>query len=136
MCVRLYRVLSCCVFFFFFVKQKTAYEMRISDWSSDVCSSDLQQYQGGDHGGRFEIDGDSSITSPEGCRENAGRQGRYNAIGPRNPCPHRDQREHVEEIGRAHADLQSLMRISYAVFCLNKTKTKDIKHAKTTHNMT
>src|SRR3546814_7892262 len=28
-----------CVFFFF--KQKTAYEMRISDWSSDVCSSDL-----------------------------------------------------------------------------------------------
>src|SRR3546814_1918380 len=33
-------------FFFFFFKQKTAYEMRISDWSSDVCSSDL-------FGGRF-----------------------------------------------------------------------------------
>src|SRR3546814_14595762 len=32
-------VLLCCLFFFF--KQKTAYEMRISDWSSDVCSSDL-----------------------------------------------------------------------------------------------
>src|SRR3546814_1157851 len=30
----------CCSLFFFF-KQKTAYEMRISDWSSDVCSSDL-----------------------------------------------------------------------------------------------
>src|SRR3546814_18570819 len=29
-------------FFFFCFKQKTAYEMRISDWSSDVCSSDLQ----------------------------------------------------------------------------------------------
>src|SRR3546814_9389907 len=28
--------------FFFFFKQKTAYEMRISDWSSDVCSSDLE----------------------------------------------------------------------------------------------
>src|SRR3546814_7640960 len=28
-------------FFFFFFKQKTAYEMRISDWSLDVCSSDL-----------------------------------------------------------------------------------------------
>src|SRR3546814_4355282 len=27
--------------YFFFFKQKTAYEMRISDWSSDVCSSDL-----------------------------------------------------------------------------------------------
>src|SRR3546814_11532219 len=33
--------LSLLVFFFF--KQKTAYEMRISDWSSDVCSSDLQR---------------------------------------------------------------------------------------------
>src|SRR3546814_3687720 len=29
----------------FFFKQKTAYEMRISDWSSDVCSSDLEQRQ-------------------------------------------------------------------------------------------
>src|SRR3546814_4016512 len=44
-------VASCCVFwsggilwcvsFWFFFKQKTAYEMRISDWSADVCSSDL-----------------------------------------------------------------------------------------------
>src|SRR3546814_4363457 len=33
-----------CGVYFFFFKQKTAYEMRISDWSSDVCSSDL-----GDH---------------------------------------------------------------------------------------
>src|SRR3546814_21077425 len=31
-----------CMFCFFFFKQKTAYEMRISDWSSDVCSSDLR----------------------------------------------------------------------------------------------
>src|SRR3546814_3322409 len=31
----------CHVFAVFFFKQKTAYEMRISDWSSDVCSSDL-----------------------------------------------------------------------------------------------
>src|SRR3546814_8849676 len=35
-----YRLIFC---FFFFFKQKTAYEMRISDWSSDVCSSDLGQ---------------------------------------------------------------------------------------------
>src|SRR3546814_4122864 len=34
--------LSLDLYFFFFFKQKTAYEMRISDWSSDVCSSDLQ----------------------------------------------------------------------------------------------
>src|SRR3546814_8748969 len=31
----------CFCYFFFFFKQNTAYEMRISDWSSDVCSSDL-----------------------------------------------------------------------------------------------
>src|SRR3546814_7507132 len=38
-------VLECCGAMsncFFFFKQKTAYEMRISDWSSDVCSSDLR----------------------------------------------------------------------------------------------
>src|SRR3546814_9012003 len=35
-------IMFCVVFcFVFFFKQKTAYEMRISDWSSDVCSSDL-----------------------------------------------------------------------------------------------
>src|SRR3546814_3629288 len=33
-----------CFILFFFFKQKTAYEMRISDWSSDVCSSDLTGY--------------------------------------------------------------------------------------------
>src|SRR3546814_4723918 len=45
-CGRTYKMyhVSCDVIyvsFFFFFKQKTAYEMRISDWSSDVCSSDL-----------------------------------------------------------------------------------------------
>src|SRR3546814_3109287 len=37
---------------FFFFKQKTAYEMRISDWSSDVCSSDLVVRRGRDAAGR------------------------------------------------------------------------------------
>src|SRR3546814_10974667 len=45
-------VYNCCLLlclvvlfiFVFFFKQKTAYEMRISDWSSDVCSSDLSKY--------------------------------------------------------------------------------------------
>src|SRR3546814_10155950 len=46
MCSLLVVVIFICLlmlllFFFFFFKQKTAYEMRISDWSSDVCSSDL-----------------------------------------------------------------------------------------------
>src|SRR3546814_20852458 len=52
-----------CVFFF---KQKTAYEMRISDWSSDVCSSDLQTCTGAatvhDHQGAEK--GSGSTTDP------------------------------------------------------------------------
>src|SRR3546814_6053357 len=43
-------VVMCFAFFFFFFKQKTAYEMRISDWSSDVCSSDLGPALGGKAG--------------------------------------------------------------------------------------
>src|SRR3546814_6965649 len=35
-----------CIVYVFFFKQKTAYEMRISDWSSDVCSSDLRREVG------------------------------------------------------------------------------------------
>src|SRR3546814_8963709 len=50
-----------CVFFFF--KQKTAYEMRISDWSSDVCSSDLMDFEMIDDAGRI-LD-DRSICGPQ-----------------------------------------------------------------------
>src|SRR3546814_7609070 len=46
----------CLRFVFFFFKQKTAYEMRISDWSSDVCSSDLHLGLGGVNIGHFEAD--------------------------------------------------------------------------------
>src|SRR3546814_10491904 len=47
LCLRVVSVSDLLCFFFFF-KQKTAYEMRISDWSSDVCSSDLRasRYRG------------------------------------------------------------------------------------------
>src|SRR3546814_5047118 len=38
-------VCLCVLSMFFFFKQKTAYEMRISDWSSDVCSSDLVRHR-------------------------------------------------------------------------------------------
>src|SRR3546814_7441318 len=41
LCVLSHVFSDCLLLFFFFFKQKTAYEMRISDWSSDVCSSDL-----------------------------------------------------------------------------------------------
>src|SRR3546814_6334582 len=40
-CIWIKRLFDSYIFCFFFFKQKTAYEMRISDWSSDVCSSDL-----------------------------------------------------------------------------------------------
>src|SRR3546814_16526871 len=50
---------------FFFFKQKTAYEMRISDWSSDVCSSDLE-----DEGGLFCF----AMERPEGPPENSSPQ--------------------------------------------------------------
>src|SRR3546814_11244507 len=49
--------------FFFFFKQKTAYEMRISDWSSDVCSSDLFAIAGWQHGFRHHWQAD---TGPPG----------------------------------------------------------------------
>src|SRR3546814_7217764 len=43
-CVCITAIYVCVVYlcYFFFFKQKTAYDLRISDWSSDVCSSDLQ----------------------------------------------------------------------------------------------
>src|SRR3546814_9204124 len=44
----------------FFFKQKTAYEMRISDWSSDVCSSDL----GADRGGMIQKEASMATTPP------------------------------------------------------------------------
>src|SRR3546814_9205838 len=49
LCVKCVQILLICetcygCWFVFFFKQKTAYEMRISDWSSDVCSSDLRQF--------------------------------------------------------------------------------------------
>src|SRR3546814_16033605 len=47
MCVACSCLFVFCSFFFF--KQKTAYEMRISDWSSDVCSSDLNRGSDEDH---------------------------------------------------------------------------------------
>src|SRR3546814_9472559 len=61
---------SCCMSYFcvfFFFKQKTAYEMRISDWSSDVCSSDLPE-------GRCTFSSVSRVTSDTGAAHNATRQ--------------------------------------------------------------
>src|SRR3546814_14098821 len=70
------------VFFFFFFKQKTAYEMRISDWSSDVCSSDLGGSDGAGRGvaARRVVGGDARR-----CRVGAGGMDARDAGGRRRP---------------------------------------------------
>src|SRR3546814_9324172 len=137
---------------FFFFKQKTAYEMRISDWSSDVCPSDLVCPQFGEnpsgidqclgaaernhaHLGRigkllFHEPGAPDRRSRAIWREGSGtsaRSGhdldddvaRLQGLCLRLPEAETRSEEHTSE-------LQSLMRISYADFCL---KTK--KHRQT-----
>src|SRR3546814_10074867 len=112
---------------YFFFKQKTAYGMRISDWSSDLCSSDLILRRDDaflDH--RLEIDD----PPPPGFAEQQNRD--------RIDLPRLDQGQRLEQfVHRAEAareadqrlrseehtsELQSLMRTSYAVFCLKKKK--------------
>src|SRR3546814_4861099 len=71
---------------FFFFKQKTAYEMRISDWSSDVCSSDLyivSQIQ--DPVSRINGVGELQIFG--GRREFGGGDGGEPPVGGRQPGP-------------------------------------------------
>src|SRR3546814_8148585 len=129
----------------FLFKQKTAYEMRISDWSSDVCSSDLgasvvqglSRAVGRDYRGQMSIqitsafDGGNirvlSITDDtaeleiETDHQSDFYQWFYfrvaggDAATMRIPNAGGRSEEHTSE-------LQSLMRISYAVFCLNKNK--------------
>src|SRR3546814_5361161 len=124
----------------FFVKQNTAYEMRISDWSSDVCSSDL---------GSIRACSAPSSSSPRWCTSSGVMLVVVEAESA--------QAYHSPPRGRAHmpgsplasarcafsssswrcnagiilslrseehtSELQSLMRISYAVFCLKKKNT-------------
>src|SRR3546814_1149154 len=107
---------------FFFFKQMTAYEMRISDWSSDVCSSDLRRdiLRLGQilpiflrHLGTHRIDLD-----PRGIEDRAiiGAPLILDDVAVRHFALRPRSEEHTSE-------LQSLMRISYAVFCLKKKIT-------------
>src|SRR3546814_1396627 len=125
---------------FFFFKQKTAYEVRISDWSSDVCSSDLQPVRQpfGRHMGavrcgkgvvHIEIAQSRHRIGKRGVvlflalfkagvlkdGDIAGRKHRDRPLGVRPMTVADRSEEHTSE-------LQSLMRISYAVFCLKKKK--------------
>src|SRR3546814_9199838 len=127
---------------FFFFKQKTAYEMRISDWSSDVCSSDPLDFGTGLSGDtqRLHLHHHTTRLSwrwvqfPDffaGARLGSGfRTGKTHRRGSgfenelaQRRCERFRSEEHTSE-------LQSLMRISYAVFCLKKKKIKTGKKRK------
>src|SRR3546814_5322454 len=129
------RVKCICVFFF---KQKTAYEMRISDWSSDVCSSDLHLDEGeyvwrqhvpiavrhGASEAKIDALAKGAITSKAFSPDERALLA-YGAQVIRGGQVDRSE-EHTSE-------LQSLMRISYAVFCLKK-KNNYHMHRKEKHS--
>src|SRR3546814_7833862 len=94
--------------------------MRISDWSSDVCSSDLalpvgnghQRSQPGENGPRRSVR--DHPAAPEGEAPRLRCRALLQVLKPPPmSAPHKRSEEHTSE-------LQSLMRISYAVFCLKK----------------
>src|SRR3546814_4858081 len=127
----------CCFFLF---KQKTAYELRISDWSSDVCSSDLVGGFHDRHIGRHRAGENAPGSTPVSRHD---RRGGWTRSFPPNgskpnwarpicassmplisfptisatPAP--SSRPRSEE---HTAELQSLMRLPSAVFCLKNKK--------------
>src|SRR3546814_5922375 len=138
---------------FFFVKQKTAYEVRISDWSSDGCSSDLRAHpptvpQLLHYGDRFAdfLAGFKPVRAllylPDVARLEWARHEAYFAghADPLDPAAlagmpperylalaldlHPRSEEHTSE-------LQSLMRLTYAVFCLKKNKKQEQQNTST-----
>src|SRR3546814_9163611 len=110
--------------------------MRISDWSSDVCSSDLGlglvacRLQRRAPVEQMGIGGQRGFGFFEGTQHRAVEFGERRlavSLGAVDPRAHRlliRSEEHTSE-------LQSLMRISYAVFCLKKKKHKVIQQART-----
>src|SRR3546814_4865422 len=113
---------------FFCVKQKTAYEVRIRDWSSDVCSSDL-------FGDRRRIEPRDARRRrhrrlgdrPAGIERfvesvELARLGRRQAPARGHAAFFAQHRQFAERSEEHTSELQSLMRISYAVFCLKKKK--------------
>src|SRR3546814_2081613 len=104
--------------------------MRISDWSSDVCSSDLEMHdRGGDlYRWPFASSGETSCQRERTKADLAQGNSQRNQFVDTFPlfrqfcCSnHLRSEEHTSE-------LQSLMRISYAVFCLKKKNPEHINH--------
>src|SRR3546814_4697458 len=133
---------------FFVCKQKTAYEMRISDWSSDVCSSDLDHVDGSEvHTVTVTVPAGFAVTGLAGG-DQIGDTITWTVTGGsldvelqvvaddpltvEQPVSWHAEAKAVEQVtdrSEEHtSELQSLMRISYAVFCLKK---KNKKHTTT-----
>src|SRR3546814_5786835 len=132
----------CVLHCFFFFKQKTAYERRISDWSSDVCSSDLPQRQDARHRRRVRRRRSADRVRRGGpdrrWRDRArGRAGQPVArlfddeAGYRDGGDDSDRGREAERSEEHTSELQSLMRISYAVFCLKKKNKNEQAKEKT-----
>src|SRR3546814_10697721 len=116
---------------FFFCKQKTAYEMRISDWSSDVCSSDLlfqhvtllrqrRRHRLDADGAAAVVIGDAAHVAPVHGIESA-----FVDVHAAQRTVRLHRGHGFDAVARSEkhtSELQSLMRISYAVFCLKKKK--------------
>src|SRR3546814_1616049 len=107
--------------------------MRISDWSSDVCSSDLDvpiifiSAKGSetDRIVGLELGADDYLPKPFGTRELIARiRAILRRVGvERGPDEHRENEARFDGRSEEHtSELQSLMRTSYAVFCLKKKK--------------
>src|SRR3546814_2739401 len=129
--------------FFFFFKQKTAYERRISDWSSDVCASDLLTEctrpvrSGSVDDGDLESAGSAGrrctqrhdktrlrSTEARYRRTQAQRQGQGSRSRHRHDNAHAAGRGSCGADRKSTSELQSLMRKSYAVFWLDKENNK------------
>src|SRR3546814_8024517 len=130
----------------FFFKQKTAYEMRISDWSSDVCSSDL--HEDGGRGGwrsRFNVAIRTLRLTPETSASEGSAvfgvgsgivadsvvedeweecllKARFVDRAILNAQNSRLSSATISRSEEPTSDFQSLMRISSAAFCLKNTK--------------
>src|SRR3546814_4615210 len=103
-----------------FFKQKTAYEMRISDWSSDVCSSDLiNRHTITPNGWTHEQFNTKVLRKPDGSQVELAREFGFNDYQKVDDIDFQPAYDRSEE---HTSELQSLMRISYAVFCLKKKK--------------
>src|SRR3546814_7711786 len=98
--------------YFFLFKQKTAYEMRISDWSSDVCSSDLGAHQG-NHSRKHQYVDRIAAHGAQGIdffpHFHGAELGRVGAAGPAGDHDRHDQYADFAQDEDADQDLKSVV---------------------------